>query len=112
MQTLPNPCTKYQMAALSAGDKYNFVSEPNDAFKCLICLEVAEEPWQHDKCGKLFCKECLDRHGTLKPCPNCRAEQPQYFLDTRGKYASHNHIYFGRKQSGLIQLVIISRMLY
>ena len=65
--------------------KYNFVSEPDDALKCLICLEIAEDPWQHGKCGRLFCKECLDRHGYTKPCPNCRAEQPQYFEDNRSK---------------------------
>ena len=65
--------------------QFSFVSKPDDALKCLICLEVAEEPWQHDKCGRLFCKECLDDYGKVKPCPNCRAEQPQYFEDTRGK---------------------------
>ena len=66
--------------------KYNFVSEPDDALKCLIYLEVAEEPWQHGKCGGLFCKECLDRTGLINPCPNCSDEQPLYFEDNRGKY--------------------------
>ena len=70
---------------LSRIRKFSFVSEPDDSLKCLICLEVAEEPWEHDMCGRLFCKECLDRHGKDKPCPNCRAEQPQYFEDKRGK---------------------------
>ena len=76
-----------QMASntTSVVDKYNFVSEPDDALKCLICLEIAEEPWQHDLCGKLFCKKCLNKQGKVKPCPNCRIEQPQYFVDTRGK---------------------------
>ena len=41
---------------LSAGYKYNFLHDPPDDLKCLICLEVAEEPWQHSKCGRLFCK--------------------------------------------------------
>ena len=68
----------------SVTDKYNFVSEPDDALKCLICLEVAEEPRQHEKCGRLFCKKCLDSHGKVKPCPNCRAKQPRYFIDVRG----------------------------
>ena len=68
----------------SVMDKFRFLSEPDDALKCLICMEVAEEPRQHEKCGRLFCSECLDRHGKDKPCPNCRAEQPQYFEDTRG----------------------------
>ena len=65
--------------------KFSYASEPDDSLKCLICMEVAEEPWQHDKCGRLFCDKCLDRHGKFKPCPNCRADQPQYFVDNRGK---------------------------
>ena len=70
---------------MAAAHKFNFVSEPDDSLKCLVCSKVAdEEPWQHDKCGSLFCKKCLDKHGKDKRCPNCRAEQPQYFEDTRG----------------------------
>ena len=77
------------MAFNSLGDnyKYNFVSEADDALKCLICLEVAEEPWQHGKCGRLFCKECLDKHGKVQPCPNCRVKQPQYFPDNKSELA-------------------------
>ena len=43
--------------------KYQFVSEPDNDLKCLICLKVAEEPWQHGKCGRLFCEKCLNEHG-------------------------------------------------
>ena len=32
---------------------------------CAICLDVAEDPLQHGKCGKLFCKECLERYGVF-----------------------------------------------
>ena len=49
----------------------------------MICLEVAEDPWQHGQCGRLLCKECLDRLGEDKPCPNCREENPQFFEDNR-----------------------------
>ena len=73
------------MATTTLADKYSFVSEPDDALRCLICLQVADDPKQHEKCGRLFCMECLERHGYTKPCPYCRAEQPQYFVDTRGK---------------------------
>ena len=31
--------------------KYQLVLEPDDELMCLICLEVAEEPWQHGECG-------------------------------------------------------------
>ena len=65
--------------------KYNFLSEPDDALWCLICLEVAEEPQQHGKCGKLFCEECIEKYGKHKPCPYCKKEQPQYFEDNRSK---------------------------
>ena len=39
---------------------YMFTSEPDDALKCLICRSVAKDPWQHGKCGRLFCKACID----------------------------------------------------
>ena len=63
--------------------QYNFLAEPNNSLVCGICLEVAEEPRQHEKCGRLFCKKCLEKHGRQKPCPNCRREHPQYFEDNR-----------------------------
>lgn len=65
--------------------QYKFVSEPEDDLTCLICLEVAEDPWQHGKCGRLFCRECLDQLDSRQPCPNCRENQPQYFEDNRSK---------------------------
>ena len=66
--------------------KYDFVEEPDSALQCVICLDVAEDPRQHEKCGRLLCKECLEKHGRGKPCPNCRREQPQYFEDNRSKW--------------------------
>ena len=74
--------------------KYSFINEPDDALKCLICLEVAEEPWQHSKCGRLFCKVCLDDYGKYKPCPTCRTPHPQYFEDSKSKL--NNHMYIAR----------------
>ena len=67
--------------------QYSFLREPDDSLRCLICLEVAEKPWQHayGKCGRLFCEKCLQNYGKHKPCPNCRGEQPQYFEDYRSK---------------------------
>ena len=65
---------------------YKFIHPPSDVLGCVICLdEVASDPWQHDKCGKLFCKKCLKEYGGKKPCPHCRKDQPRYFEDTRGK---------------------------
>ena len=63
----------------------HFVEEPADALKCVICLEVATDPVQHEKCGKLLCSECLDRLGRGKPCPNCRTNNSQYFTDHKSE---------------------------
>ena len=66
--------------------KFNcvFVVEPSDSFKCLICLDVAREAKQHEVCGKLFCKECIEKN-LGQPCPNCRAPNPKYFSDKKSK---------------------------
>ena len=72
----------------SKTDKYNFMTEPEDDLLCIICLEVAEEPWQHGECGRLLCKKCLNKLGRKKPCPNCREENPKYFTDSRSKFCN------------------------
>ena len=75
------------MASNTSGDnyKYNFVSKPDHALNCLICLEVADDPWQHCECGRLLCKKCLLKYGKEKPCPNCRNAHPQYFPDNKSE---------------------------
>ena len=70
------PCSGYEC---------NFVSEPDDALKCLICLAIARDPWQHGECGRLFCQNCLKHGNKKKPCPNCRMEKPQYLKDAKSK---------------------------
>ena len=67
------------------GYECTFISEPDDSLKCLLCLAVARDPWQHGKCGRLFCYECLKKYGKDKPCPNCRMKQPLYFEDCKSK---------------------------
>lgn len=69
--------------------KYKFISEPPDSLKCLICLDVAEEPWQHAKCGRLFCRKCIEDYGKTKLCPFCRNKKPQYFEDNKSKHKMH-----------------------
>ena len=69
----------------STGYECNFVSEPDDSLKCLICVAIARDPWQHGKCGRLFCESCLNSYGKHNPCPNCRMKRPQYMEDTRSK---------------------------
>ena len=69
---------------MASSSTFQYVSEPVSALQCVICLEVAEDPWQHGKCGKLLCKECIEIYGKDKVCPNCRGH-PQYFEDSRSK---------------------------
>ena len=63
---------------------YNFICQLDDNLKCSICLELASHPKQCEDCGKLFCSECIEKHGR-KPCPMCRAKNPRYFQDVKSK---------------------------
>ena len=73
------------MASSTSENSYKLLSEPDDAHKCPICLDIAEEPWQHGECGRLFCKESLDKYGKDKCCPFCKTKQPQYFQDNKSE---------------------------
>ena len=66
-------------------NQHKFLQKPDEDLKCVICLDVARDPQQHDKCGKLFCLECLERYGENKPCPHCKMENWTFFSDQRGK---------------------------
>ena len=65
--------------------EFELLDDVPDELECLICQEVARDPLQHEACGKLFCKQCLDKLGRDKPCPNCREQGFQYFVDHRSK---------------------------
>ena len=67
------------------GEAVVFVVEPDDDMKCLICFDVARDPLQHEACGKLYCRACLEKYGRDQPCPNCREEQSNYYVDNRSK---------------------------
>ena len=58
---------------------YHFITEPEDDLNCLICVKVASNPWQHDGCGKLVCRKCIEQYGVDKPCPFCEDDNPRYF---------------------------------
>ena len=64
---------------------YNYVTEPDDGFKCVLCLQVARDPLQHKECGRLICKECLQEHGEDKHCPNCKTGESKYYQDRRSE---------------------------
>ena len=75
-----------KMASLCRENEFKFIGELDEDLKCLICLGVARDPLQHEECGKLFCKLCLEEYGKDKPCPNCRQQQSHYYVDKRGKF--------------------------
>ena len=64
---------------------YNFVGEPDEELKCVICLEVAKDPLQHEECGKLFCTDCLETYGKEKPCAHCWTGGTHFYRDNRSK---------------------------
>ena len=61
------------------------LTEPPSELRCQICFEVARDPLQHEVCGKLFCKECLEEYGRSKPCPSCMKESSHYCEDHERK---------------------------
>lgn len=65
--------------------EYNYISEPDPGLQCPICLDVAKDPLQHEECGKLFCKECMEKHGNDKPCPHCKTEGSMFYQDKKSK---------------------------
>lgn len=72
--------------ATSGYSEINFLSELQDELKCLICLSVARQPWQHTSCGRLFCEDCLEEYRKEKDsCPYCRDETGEFFLDCKSK---------------------------
>ncbi len=42
-----------------------------DNFRCPICWEIDEEPWESSCCGYLFCEKCKQSCSKDK-CPMCR----------------------------------------
>ena len=71
--------------------EFKFLTEPDADLLCVICLGVAREPLQHEECGKLFCRECLERHGRRKPCPHCQSER-RFFKDNKSKFREYKDI--------------------
>ena len=77
---------------LTGGYECKFVDAPPDKLMCQICLSVAHTPHQMPCCGRVYCKDCLDKHKRLSDaCPNCRKTR-QSFSDTRGESKSDSGI--------------------
>ncbi len=80
------------------GYDLQWVEDPPDDLKCLICLCVARDPQQHpgddtNQCGKIFCDYCITKLLRSKTtCPNCRqnicldnAARRNLFKDAKSK---------------------------
>ena len=48
-----------------------------DNFRCPICWEIVEEPWETSCCGNLFCEKCMLSYISNK-CPMCRTKNIKY----------------------------------
>ena len=86
------------------GYDYEFVSgPPSDDYTCLICSLVAREAQQASCCGKIFCKECLEKCARVKDsCPNCREDlNGKYFPDRRAiRDINQLNVYCKNKDEG------------
>ena len=107
--TYMHVCNREGMQQM-ASREYKFIREPDDVLKCAICLEVARDPHQHEECGKLFCKECIEKYGRDKPCPHCRTQGSQYFRDNRSKYGESDTLLAFRKLFNVLQAGGISKI--
>jgi len=76
-----------------------FLSKPDDTLRCMICLGVAREPYQHAVCGKLFCKECIESLLTDDCCPNCRRAGAPFYPDIKSELAYLEEIVLGKKKT-------------
>ena len=86
MSTNLKKCPGLNSPPYQGGFDYKFVSDPPpDDYFCLICTLVAREAQQTSCCGKIFCKECLEKSARVnKNCPLCREElNGKYFPDRR-----------------------------
>ena len=72
----------------STEPSHHYLTEPSDDMLCVICLEVAIEPMQHETCGKLLCKACHDKNGRNEKCPSCRSSDTKFYADLRSKLSA------------------------
>ncbi len=77
------------LANISVGGyDLDWLEDPPDDLKCLICLGVARDPRQHpgddtNDCGKIFCHDCIIEYQKSETtCPNCRRDLT-LFKDSR-----------------------------
>ena len=74
------------------------VLDPSEAEgDCPICMDKFNQPRKLEKCGHIFCSECIEAYFEYKPtCPTCGAiygkvtgDQPHGFIKFDRDYRSH-----------------------
>ena len=58
--------------------EFLFLEVPEDACKCLICMDPAVNPHQSKCCGCILCEKCVRK---VETCPKCRKETFCSFMD-------------------------------
>lgn len=65
----------------------NLIVNPNQttpSLQCPICLDLVIEPYECEKCGKIFCKDCITNwlnNSPKKECPNKHKFKKKEILD-------------------------------
>ena len=83
----------------------DFVTPPPDVLQteCPVCLQIPKEPCLIScKCGKEFCRECIERiKQDNKPCPLCDKSEFT-FLRHYGsqRYLNAQEVFCSRKNDG------------
>ena len=66
-------------------EEYLLLEQLDDSLMCPICHDVAIDPVQEQKCGKLFCSKCKEKLDQ-NTCPCCN-RRLNCFENTKSKRA-------------------------
>lgn len=85
-----------KQAEVVGGYRYEFVAEPPDYVRCIVCRLPSRDPYLTDCCGNVFCHSCLQTSIQEKAakssgsangpvCPNARCPNPRGLKMFRNK---------------------------
>ena len=71
-----------KMSSAEVGFDCEFIQKPPIRSSCPICLLILREPYQVTCCGKIFCRDCIQRITIKKkPCPTCNEKEFENYPD-------------------------------